>query len=155
MKVRSVIAPSLALVAIAMLATMPYPASSESTTGAVSAGERVDRQANLKARVQARLGRMAERLAITPSQQTVWDAYAKTVEDMIPAERAKPPAEADAAALLRFRSERAAVHAQKLAQLAEATAALQQVLSPEQQQTLNEMMRRAGKHGGHRGYRRG
>lgn len=153
---RTITAPGLALLAIALLATLPPVAMSQPTTNdtVAPAGDPAARQAKMKARLQERLARMAERLQISATQQDAWAAYTQTVESMIPSERSRPPADADAAALVRFRSERAAEYAQKLAQLAEATAALQQVLTPEQQQTLNEMTRRIGrgghgKHGGH------
>lgn len=152
---RSLTAPGLALLAIALLASLPPAAMSQSTNDTVAAAsDATARQEKIKARLQTRLARMAERLQITAAQQDAWAAYAQTVESLIPSERTRPPADADAAALVRFRSERAAEHAQKLARLADATSALQQVLTPEQQQTLNEMTRRIGrgwhgKRGGH------
>jgi len=96
---------------------------------------------------------MAERLQITPAQQDAWAAYAGTVQRLVGTKLARPAPEADAASVARFRAELAAERAQRLAQLADATAALQQVLDPEQQQALGKLVRHAGRrfhHGGNR-----
>lgn len=103
--------------------------------------ESVNRQERMREHIQARLSRMAERLKLEPSQQDAWAAYAKTVEGMVGTGLAKPATDADAAALVRFRAQLAADHAQKLNQLADATATLQQALNPAQQQILNDLVR--------------
>ncbi len=143
---RTTIPTVLCLLALSSLAAAAAPVQTAATE-ATAPQDSAARQQQLKARVQARLQRMAERLQIDASQQAAWAAYAQTVESLFAAARPKPPADADAAALLRFRAERASAHAQKLSQLAEATATLQQVLTPEQRQTLDQMMRHRG-HGG-------
>ena len=130
----------------ASLIALPGPALGQSAdTGAASGEQASEHPERFRAHVQTRLQRMAERLAITPGQQTAWDTFAKTVEGTFGTKRARPPADADAASLLRFRAQTAGDHAQRLAQLADATAALQEVLTPEQRQTLNEMMRHGGR----------
>lgn len=138
----------------ASLVVLPAPAFSQSAGTGAAGQQATERQERFRAHVQARLQRMAERLEITPGQQSAWDAYTKTVEDTLQTKRARPPANADAASLLRFRAEMAADHAQRLTQLADATAALQDVLTPEQRQTLDEMARHKGRgmHGGRRGH---
>lgn len=113
------------------------------------------RQERFREHVQNRLQRMEERLQITPAQQNAWAAYRQTVEGLVGTNLAKPGADADAATIARFKAQRAAEHAQKLTQLADATATLQQALTPEQRTTLNEMARREvhafrGKHRGSR-----
>jgi hypothetical protein len=112
--------------------------------------------------VQAHLDKLAERLEIKASQEPAWQKFSAAFRDTLrlhtmmghpPADEAGRAApEADAAMLARQQAERARDHAQKLAQLAEATAALQQVLNPEQRQVLNEAARHfAREHGGHGG----
>lgn len=97
---------------------------------------------------------MAERLQITPAQQEAWTAYVNTVQSMMGTKLTRPAADADAASIARFRAQLAAERAQKLAQLADATAALQQVLDPEQRKTLDQVVRHArhGRRAGHHGY---
>lgn len=107
------------------------------------------RQEQMREHIQARLNRMAERLKLEPSQQDAWTAYAKTVEGMVGTGLARPAADADAATLVRFRAQLAAEQAQKLNQLADATATLQQTLNPTQQQILKEFVRNP--HGMNRG----
>ncbi len=128
------------------------PASSDQSA---TATDPATRQARFREHMQTRLDRMAERLKITADQQPAWTAYRQTVEGLIGAGPVKPAADADAAAIARLRAQRAAEHAQKLSQLADATAALQQALTPEQQTVLNEMARRSGRphHGKHRSAR--
>lgn len=103
--------------------------------------------------VQTRLRRMAERLKITPAQQAAWTAYTNTVESLIGTKLTRPAADADAASIARFRADLAAERAQKLSQLADATATLQQALDPEQQKTLNELTRHKGRRAHHKGSR--
>ncbi|MGO9445525.1 MAG: Spy/CpxP family protein refolding chaperone [Thiobacillaceae bacterium] len=101
------------------------------------------RHARLRMRLSARLDRMADRLEISASQQGAWGAYRAVViglADGSPPTR--PAADADAAALLRYRAERAGEMAQTLAKLADATSTLQAALSPEQRAVLDEMTHR-------------
>jgi hypothetical protein len=64
----------------------------------------------------------------------------------------EPPAQdLDAAARARHAADRAADHAKRLAQLADATAKLQQTLDPSQKQVLNEVARNLAHHWHDRG----
>ena len=100
-------------------------------------------------RVQARLDALGKRLQITPAQQDAWNAYVNTVESTLSTPPTRPAADADAATIARFRADLAARHAQKLAQIADATAKLQEVLDPEQRKTLDQAMRRQTHDRGH------
>jgi periplasmic protein CpxP/Spy len=99
--------------------------------------------------VQSRLDRMAQQLQITPAQQDAWNAYANTVKSAWASRSARPAPDADAATLLRARAQRTAAQAQRLTQLADATAELQPALSAEQRKTLDDMVRRHGRHRHH------
>lgn len=110
-------------------------------------------QARMQSRLQARLDKMAERLEIKASQQDAWQAYVKVHKEMFDARPTPPAKDADAATIARQRADMAAHMAAKLATLAEATAKLQSVLTPEQAKLLADMTRqplgeRHGKHGG-------
>jgi hypothetical protein len=142
---RTPIVRTLAALAVAgSLITFSVQVLSQSVTNdkAPTAADTADRQTRMHERASTRLERMAQRLKIEASQQAAWDAYARTVEGMFGTGGTKPPADADAATLVRLRAQRAAEHAQKLNQLADATATLQQSLNPEQRKTLNEIARR-------------
>jgi len=93
--------------------------------------------------LQGQLDTLSGRLEIKASQQAAWQAFRTAFQDtMTPHEAPPTPAdEADAAALARAIADRASAHAQKLAQLAEATARLQQALGPDQRAVLNEVAR--------------
>lgn len=108
------------------------------------------RQARLQQHLQGRLNRMAERLQITPAQQGAWTTYVNTVQSLAGTKLTRPASEADATSVVRFRAEIAAERAQKLSQLADATATLQQALDPQQQKTLDEIVRHAGRRAHHR-----
>jgi len=114
--------------------------------------EQVAAREHARDRMQARLDRTAQRLAVTPAQQPAWDDYANTVKGLFGVGWNRPAADADAATLARWRAERAAEHAQKLSQLADATARLQQALTPEQRKTLDELARRGVDGGARRGW---
>ncbi|MFI4940875.1 MAG: Spy/CpxP family protein refolding chaperone [Burkholderiales bacterium] len=86
-----------------------------------------------------RLDGLANRLEIKASQQGAWQAYVKTIEAA--AEQpvtGKPETRSDAASITRQYADRAAVRAQKLQQIADATAKLQEALSPDQRKTLDQ-----------------
>lgn len=108
------------------------------------------RQARLQQHLQGRLNSMAERLQITPAQQGAWTTYVNTVQSLAGTKLRRPASEADATSVVRFRAEIAAERAQKLSQLADATATLQQALDPQQQKTLDEIVRHAGRRAHHR-----
>ena len=130
--------------ALALAANTPKPAAAPADT--------------VQARkdwIQHRLDDVAARLEIKASQQAAWQAYAATVlalGDLGEGMRARPAADADAATIARERAEHLTVFARKLTDIADATARLQGVLSPEQRSVLTEVTRNAGMHGMHDGY---
>lgn len=104
--------------------------------------------------------RMADRLEIKASQQSAWQAYTKALETAM-----TPPASAgqhvepktDAASIARMNADHAAEHARRLAQIADATAKFQEVLTPDQRKTFDQMAaafmhRHHGMHHGHFGH---
>jgi hypothetical protein len=125
----------------ALLVAASVPALSHSTAAVPDGAARA---ARMQERLQARLERMAQRLEINVSQQGAWAEYTRTVQSQIGSRPSRPPADADAAALLRFRADVAARHAQKLVEVADATAKLSAALSPEQRKTLDTMVRHQG-----------
>lgn len=99
--------------------------------------------------------RMAARLEIKASQQAAWQAYTKTLESAFAPPPAKPDGKTDAASITRAHADMAALRAQKLAQIADATAKLQEVLTPDQRKTLDQMVEHAmhrRMHGFHQGF---
>ena len=112
--------------------------------------------------IKLRLAKMAERLEIKSSQQNEWQAYAKVIEESTNVPHmahasdadAGADADADAATLTRKHADFAAAHARKLAAIADATAKLESALTPEQRQTLDQMVRHFHPHG-HRGKHHG
>ncbi len=106
-------------------------------------------------RVKARLAKTAERLGIQASQQSAWQAYTAAVESPAGDFHAGKNTPADAAGIARRRADMAAGHAAKLARIAEATAVLQAVLTPEQRRIFDRMAQHAHRrghrhHDGHR-----
>jgi hypothetical protein len=100
----------------------------------------------LEQRMERHLDRLAARLEIRASQQEAWKGFAGAVRGMVPA---APPEAAkdkdlDAAARARRAADRAAERAKHLAQLADATARLEQVLDPPQKEVLNEVAKEFG-----------
>ncbi|AOY01731.1 Spy/CpxP family protein refolding chaperone [Jeongeupia sp. USM3] len=98
----------------------------------------------------ARLGRMAERLKITPAQQGAWDTYARSVR----ATFTPPPARQNGVAAAEQLRQRAAMmqeHARRMLQLADATETLSRSLTPEQNKTLDMMTGRFGPGMNHKG----
>jgi len=103
-------------------------------------------------RIQRMLDRAANRLEIKASQQTAWDGFARAMRGLFePSAAARPGRDADAATIARIRAERAAEHARRMTQVADATAALQGVLAPDQRKTFDQMAHRFESHrqGGH------
>lgn len=112
--------------------------------------------------VQAHLDKLAERMEIKASQEAAWQKFSAAFQTNMSLHgmMGHPPGHegghetpaADAAALARQQADRAWDHAQKLTQLADATAALQQVLTPEQRLVFDEAARHFihehGEHGG-------
>ena len=94
--------------------------------------------------------RMAARLEIKASQQGAWQAYTKTLESAFTPAARQHDGKTDAASITRAHAEMAAARAQKLAQIADATAKLQEVLTPDQRKTLDQMVEHAMHRMGHR-----
>jgi hypothetical protein len=94
--------------------------------------------------------KMAERLEIKASQQAAWQAFITSLEATMEPPSKRVEQKTDAASIARMRADMAAVHAQKLAQIADATAKLQEVLSPDQRTTLDQMAARFAEHRGGR-----
>jgi hypothetical protein len=100
--------------------------------------------------LQRHLDAAAARLEIKASQQAAWQAYAAAVKQLVDVAGMppRPDADADAATIARQRAARATTFAQRLETIADATAKLQSVLSPEQKGVLTEITRNAGMHAG-------
>lgn len=105
--------------------------------------------------VRAKLDNDANRLEIKASQQAAWQEYAQARTSLALRTVFKAMPDADAAAMAKMRADRAADSARKLAELADATAKLQVVLSAEQRQTLAQIAREGHCRHGHRGWHRG
>ncbi len=89
-------------------------------------------------RIKSRLDKLHERLEISATQQTAWNAFAATME-ALPAPHATPPGpNADAAAILHFRAELATEMANRLSVMADATDKLEAVLTADQRKILAE-----------------
>ena len=103
--------------------------------------------------IKIKLAKMAERLEIKSSQQSAWQAFAKVIAepDNRPIEKPDANADEDAATMARRHAEFASEYAKRLVQIADATAKLQQALTPEQRLTLNQMAHEFHHHrlGGH------
>ena len=95
-----------------------------------------------------KLDQTAERLEIKSSQQSAWQAYAKTVETLGAGSVKEPGETADAATIARFHADKAGAFAGKLKQIADATAKLQSIMTPEQRKTFDQIVRLAAPHGG-------
>lgn len=140
-------------VAASVIGFTTTPVLSQPNTG--NPADATVRQEHMRQHLEMRLNKLAERLQITDAQQGAWKTYKQTIEGLMGSNIARPAPDADAASIARYRAELAAERAQKLSQLADATATLQQSLTPEQQQKLNEIARHMGrsghsKRGGHR-----
>jgi Spy/CpxP family protein refolding chaperone len=92
---------------------------------------------------------LANRLEIKASQQNAFQAFVKTLEAVAEHPSTPPEVKTDAASLARQHADFAAARAQKLAQIADATAKLQEVLNPEQRKTLDQIAARIAHRGGH------
>ena len=101
--------------------------------------------------MQMRLKRMADRLEIKASQQSAWQEYVTAAKAASEGRRSAPPTGADAASVVRARAAHATEFAAKLTKLADATAQLEQVLTPAQRQTLDQMSEPGRHHGDHCG----
>jgi hypothetical protein len=111
------------------------------------------RHERMREHMQSRLDRMAQQLEIKEGQQAAWAEYTRAVESVFSGAPAPPPTEADAATIVRHRAQRMSEHAQKMNQLADATARLQEALDADQRQKLTQIVRERGMHGGHHKHR--
>jgi hypothetical protein len=93
--------------------------------------------------MKAGLSKAADRLEIKASQQGAWQAFAKVIEDTMgmPPKMQMPDSNADAATLTRHHADIVAARAKSMAQIADATAKLQEALTPEQRTTLTQIVR--------------
>jgi hypothetical protein len=87
------------------------------------------------------LDKLAARLEIKASQQGAWEEFSKSIEFLPEQHINNPSDEADAASIAKYRADRAADFAKKLAKIADATAKLQAVLSDDQRKILNQVSR--------------
>lgn len=99
-------------------------------------------QEQMQEHMKARLDRLAGRLEIKASQQAAWDEFAKSVTMLAEPHVKAPNDDADAAAISRYRADRAAEFAKKQAAVADATAKLQAALTEPQRKILNQESRR-------------
>ncbi|HEX7645506.1 MAG TPA: Spy/CpxP family protein refolding chaperone [Burkholderiaceae bacterium] len=97
--------------------------------------------------------RMANRLEIKSSQQAAFQTYAAALQTAMTPPASRPEYGSDAAGIVRMHADMAAERAKRLAAVADATAKFQDVLSPDQRKTFDQMaaafMRRH--HGMHQG----
>ena len=100
--------------------------------------------------IKAKLARMAQRLEIRSSQQAAWQAFAKVIEEPVNPPIQKPDDRLDAAALARRHADFATAQAKRMVQIADATAKLQEILTPEQRLTLDQIAHEFRPHGHHR-----
>lgn len=83
--------------------------------------------------------RIAERLEIKPSQQGAFQAYTAALQAAMTPPASHPEYKSDAASIARMNADMAAEHAKRLATIADATAKFQEVLSPDQRKTFDQM----------------
>lgn len=83
--------------------------------------------------------RIADRLEIKPSQQGAFQAYTAALQTAMTPPASHPEYKSDAASMARMNADRAAEHAKRLAAIADATAKFQEVLSPDQRKTFDQM----------------
>lgn len=107
--------------------------------GTQSDSARQMRSAAINERLQHRLELLSQRLEIKASQQDEWEKYARSVSMLEDRHWKRPDADADAASIAHYRADRAAVLAEVLTAIAEATDKLQKVLTPEQRKIFNEV----------------
>ncbi|HTV52459.1 MAG TPA: Spy/CpxP family protein refolding chaperone [Steroidobacteraceae bacterium] len=101
--------------------------------------------------VRAELDRQAARLEIRASQSAAWNEYSKVViASREPLANEHRPSESEhlgAVELMRDRAQRLQAMAQRLTQLAEATQRLAAVLSPEQKDIFDQIIRSEPRYG--------
>jgi hypothetical protein len=141
--------------AAAGLGTAALAADKAQTSTAAATTQSTDWAQQRKDRIQRRLDSAATRLEVKASQQSAWQAYAAAVQALGETDAmssTQPAKDADAASIARERADRAAAFARNLSAVADATARLQGVLSPEQKSVLNAIAREHGLHHGRGGF---
>lgn len=96
----------------------------------------------LSERIKAGLDKLRDRLEIKPSQQAVWEAYENSVESLAEGKIRRPEEDADAAAIARYRADKAEAFARKFERIADATAKLESALDENQRKILDGLSRR-------------
>jgi len=149
MRIRKVSA-ALLLAPVLMFAgaTLPSAAMADPPAhGPMAQHDPAKMREHMQQHIQRHLDHLAARLEIRASQQQAWNAFASTVRGMVPEKPLERPSpDADAATRARMMADRVAEHARKLAQLADATAKLEQALDAPQKQVLDEVAREFGEH---------
>jgi cell pole-organizing protein PopZ len=130
-----------------LMSGLALPASAAAPSPSAADQGRQEWIRHRQQQLKVRLAKMAERLEIKSSQQAAWQIYASAYEAMMERPAGKPETNTDAASLARMRADGAAEHARRLAQIADATARLQQVLTPDQRKTLDQMAQHFSRHG--------
>jgi hypothetical protein len=140
-------APPAAMLATLLLAALPLVSMAQQERDPADPPHAARMHEYMKQGMDRHLDRLAARLEIRASQQDAWKAFASAVRGMVPATPPEQPGkDVDAAARARQAADRAADRAKRLAQLADATAKLQQTLDPPQKEVLNEVARDFGHH---------
>jgi len=98
--------------------------------------------------------RLAERLEIKASQQGAFQAYTTALQTAFTPPAHHPDIKSDAAGIARMNADMAAEHAKRLATIADATAKFQEVLTPDQRKTFDQMAAAFmhHRHGMHHGF---
>ena len=140
-------APPAAMLASLLLAALPLVSTAQQERAPADPPQSERMHEYMQQGTERHLDHLAARLEIRASQQEAWKAFASAVRGLVPATPPEPPAkDLDAAARARRAADRAADRAKRLAQLADATAKLQQTLDPPQKEVLNEVAREFGHH---------
>jgi hypothetical protein len=157
--IHRIVRPALGALIIAASVGAAWAADPAADPGSAMARHRQEWAQHRMEWVRAKLDMDANRLEIKSSQQSAWQEYAKARTALADRNFTRPAGEMDPAAMAKQHAERAAEGARKLAVLADATAKLQSVLSPEQRMTLAQIsrhgMRHHGWHGDGHGFRGG
>ena len=136
-----------ALLATVLLAAVPLVSMSQQEHSQADPPHEARMHEHMQMMMDRHLDHLAARLEIRASQQEAWKGFANAARGMVPAKPPEEPTrEMDAATRARQAADRAADRAKHLAQLADATAKLQQVLDPPQKEVLNEVAREFGHH---------
>jgi hypothetical protein len=140
--VRNFLCRVTAAIAVSAALMCGITASAQADTPAKE-GMHADMVKHRQEMVKAGLSKAADRLELKASQQGAWQAFAKVIEETmaVPPKMPVPDPNADAATLTRQHAEIVAARARNMAQIADATAKLQEVLTPDQRTTLGQMVR--------------